>query len=58
LRLILQPNPVDLGRFAGGKALVGTITIAEPSASLAAFAEDGNPGRPAEEVIAELKRRL
>jgi putative addiction module component (TIGR02574 family) len=32
--------------------------IAEVQRRLAAFAEDGNPGRPAEEVIAELKRRL
>jgi putative addiction module component (TIGR02574 family) len=32
--------------------------VAEIQRRLAAFATDGNPGRPAEEVLAELKRRL
>jgi putative addiction module component (TIGR02574 family) len=32
--------------------------IAEVRRRLAAFAADGNPGRTADEVLAELKRRL
>lgn len=32
--------------------------VAEIKRRLAAFAADGTPGRPADEVLAELKRRL
>ena len=32
--------------------------VVEIKRRLEAFAADGNPGRPAEEVLAELKRRL